>query len=86
MNLTQTDTTATIHLDDNRKMTLNFKGMKFTSRAEFFNYVYLKIFLYIMNNQFLKAEARNNVATEYANKIVDSKLYLIESEVKKDEE
>ena len=80
MNLTQTEFTSTLHLDENRKMTLNFKGMKFTSRDEFFNYVYMKIFLYIMNNQFLKVEARNNVAINYANKIVDNKLYLIERE------
>lgn len=81
MNLTQTEYTATLHLDDNRKMTLNFNGMKFTSRDEFYSYVYFKISLYLlMNNELLKGEERNVIATTYANKIVDSKLYLIERE------
>lgn len=81
MNLTQTEYTSTLHLDDNRKMTLNFKGMKFTSRDEFYSYVYFKISLYLlMNNELLKGEERDSIAKKYADKIVDSKLYLIERE------
>lgn len=80
MNLTQTEYTSTIHIDDNRKLTLNFKGMKFTSRDEFYSYVYLKIFIYLLNNDLLDAEKRDAMSKIYTNKIVDSKLNLIERE------
>ena len=80
MNLTQTETTATIHLDDNRKLTLNFKGIKFTSREEFYSYVYFKIIIYLLDNQLLDGGKRDAIAKKYSDKIVDSKLYLIERE------
>lgn len=80
MNLTQTEFTSTIHLDEKRRLTLNFKGMKFLSRDEFYSYVYFKIFFYLIHNELLKGEERDVISKIYANEIVDSKLYLIERE------